>query len=118
MAERTQLKGFTIYTISTIFMTSIIYPVVAHWGWSGVGPFDGTSVSPGLMDFAGSGLVHMTGGVGALVGVIAVRPHKDRWEKPEGFSAHSVPFCALGTFFLWFVWYGFDPGSTGHEDRR
>jgi len=109
MAERTQLKGFTIYTI---FMTSIIYPTVAYWGWSGVGLFDGTSVSPGLMDFAGSGLVHMTGGVGALVGIIVVGPRKDRWEKPEEFSAHSIPFCVLGTFFLWFGWYGFNPGST------
>merc|ERR1719206_1213651 len=77
MAERTQLKGFGIYSI---LMTSFIYPVVCYWGWSGSGLLaytddKGDSVSafgPSYMDFAGSGLVHLTGGVGALIGCIAV----------------------------------------------
>merc|ERR1719436_1923674 len=57
----------------------------------------------------------MVGGVGALVGAVAVGPRVGRWEESQAaaFDGHSVPFCVLGTFFLWFGWYGFNPGSTG-----
>jgi len=116
MAERTQLKGFGTFTV---LMTSIIYPLIVRWAWSGTGFLnnaDGEStVGPALMDFAGSGVVHLAGGVGALVGAAAVGPRKDRWEpgNENQFSGHSIPFCVLGTFFLWFGWYGFNPGSTG-----
>jgi len=119
MAERTQLKGFAIYSF---LMTSWIYPVVCYWGWSGSGILnytddDGKGVSgfgPGYMDFAGSGIVHLVGGVGALVGSICVGARKDRFDitKEDEFAAHSVPYCVLGTFCLWFGWYGFNPGST------
>merc|ERR1719460_2878059 len=119
MAERTQLKGFAIYSV---FMTAFIYPFVAYWGWSGNGFLNyaddnGKSVSafgPWYMDFAGSGIVHLVGGVGALVGAVCVGPRKDRFDetKQAEFDAHSIPFCVLGTFCLWFGWYGFNPGST------
>merc|ERR1719399_676256 len=120
MAERTQLKGFAIYTL---FMTAFIYPITVYWGWSGSGFLsytddDGKSVSafgPWYKDFAGSGLVHMVGGVGALCGCVIVGPRKGRFE-PEvdqaEFTAHSIPFVVLGTMTLWFGWYGFNPGST------
>jgi len=120
MAERTKLRGFATYTV---LMTSIIYPIVIWWGWSGAGLLNyadenGDSksvVGPALMDFAGSGLVHLVGGVGALCGAVIVGPRSGRWDasKEAEFGAHSVPFCVLGTFFLWFGWYGFNPGSTG-----
>mmetsp|Transcript_7812 Transcript_7812/g.24875 ORF Transcript_7812/g.24875 Transcript_7812/m.24875 type:complete len:472 (+) Transcript_7812:59-1474(+) len=121
MAERTQLKGFTTYTF---LMCTIIYPVVVFWGWSGGGFLNyaekgtGNSISavgPPVIDFAGSGLVHLVGGVGALCGAVLVGPRKGRWEPKTAaeFDGHSVPFCVLGTFFLWFGWYGFNPGSTG-----
>eukprot|EP00928_Gymnodinium_smaydae_P063516 TRINITY_DN4706_c0_g3_i1.p1 TRINITY_DN4706_c0_g3~~TRINITY_DN4706_c0_g3_i1.p1 ORF type:complete len:451 (-),score=96.05 TRINITY_DN4706_c0_g3_i1:530-1882(-) len=119
MAERTQLKGFTTFTV---LMTSIIYPIVVYWGWSGSGllnyPNDaGESVSiagPAFMDFAGSGIVHLVGGIGALCGSVIVGPRKGRFDgNDDDFIAHSIPFCVLGTFFLWFGWYGFNPGSTG-----
>lgn len=119
MAERTQLKGFTAYTV---VMTSIIYPVVVYWGWSGSGMFSYTEqgeqksvVGPALIDFAGSGLVHLTGGIGALCGAVIVGPRKGRFDNASAseFDSHSVPFCVLGTFFLWFGWYGFNAGSTG-----
>eukprot|EP00416_Gambierdiscus_australes_P007025 CAMPEP_0171147264 /NCGR_PEP_ID=MMETSP0766_2-20121228/147980_1 /TAXON_ID=439317 /ORGANISM="Gambierdiscus australes, Strain CAWD 149" /LENGTH=499 /DNA_ID=CAMNT_0011611173 /DNA_START=1 /DNA_END=1501 /DNA_ORIENTATION=- len=118
MAERTQLRGFGFFTV---LMTSIIYPCVVYWTWSGNGFLsytneDEESVSiagPAYMDFAGSGVVHMVGGVAALVGAATVGPRKDRYNASDEFGAHSVPFCALGTFFLWFGWYGFNPGSTG-----
>jgi Amt family ammonium transporter len=120
MAERTQLKAFAIY--STV-MTSFIYPAVCYWGWSGSGTLSftdsgGKSISAfgkPYKDFAGSGIVHLVGGVGAFIGSIAVGPRKGRFEDPnadEEFSAHSIPFVVLGTFILWFGWYGFNPGST------
>eukprot|EP00971_Amphidinium_carterae_P351826 6492297-Amphidinium_carterae.1 len=67
------------------------------------------------MDFAGSGLVHMVGGVAALCGTIIVGPRKGRFDpqvNQDKFLPHNVPFCVVGTFFLWFGWYGFNPGST------
>jgi len=122
MAERTQLKGFIIFTI---IVTTVIYPVVVYWGWSGngmllytakTGEKAGESVSfvgPAYADFAGSGIVHMVGGVAALCGAIVVGPRKGRWDGTgESFAPHQVPFCVLGTFCLWFGWYGFNPGST------
>eukprot|EP00929_Paragymnodinium_shiwhaense_P052191 TRINITY_DN2614_c0_g1_i3.p1 TRINITY_DN2614_c0_g1~~TRINITY_DN2614_c0_g1_i3.p1 ORF type:complete len:472 (+),score=91.68 TRINITY_DN2614_c0_g1_i3:101-1516(+) len=116
MAERTQLKGFTIYTV---LMTSIIYPFVIYWGWSGSGFLsygDGESiVGPSFIDFAGSGLVHLTGGVGALCGAIFVGARKGRFDEgvdQDEFIGHNMPFCVLGTLALWFGWYGFNPGST------
>merc|ERR1712151_728268 len=64
------------------------------------------------MDFAGSGIVHMRGGVGALVGAIAAGPREGRWANPNEFVPHSLPLVVLGTFILWFGWYGFNCGST------
>merc|ERR1719387_2834207 len=120
MAERTQLKGFAIYTL---LMTAFIYPITVYWGWSGSGFLsytndDGESVSafgPWYKDFAGSGLVHMVGGIGALCGAVIVGPRKGRFESEVDqaeYTPHSIPFVVLGTMTLWFGWYGFNPGST------
>eukprot|EP00405_Crypthecodinium_cohnii_P013575 CAMPEP_0206445124 /NCGR_PEP_ID=MMETSP0324_2-20121206/15313_1 /ASSEMBLY_ACC=CAM_ASM_000836 /TAXON_ID=2866 /ORGANISM="Crypthecodinium cohnii, Strain Seligo" /LENGTH=455 /DNA_ID=CAMNT_0053913263 /DNA_START=78 /DNA_END=1445 /DNA_ORIENTATION=+ len=120
MAERTELKGFAIFVV---FMTSWIYPVVVYWVWSGAGILNytddegnvGAANGPSLIDFAGSGVVHLVGGIGAIAGAIIVGPRKDRWAAHlvDSFDGHSIPFCVLGTFCLWFGWYGFNPGSTG-----
>merc|ERR1719235_1611718 len=119
MAERTQLKGFGIFTT---LMTSIIYPIVVYWGWSGAGMLNYAEneesksiVGPAYMDFAGSGIVHMVGGVGALCGAAVVGPRKGRFDPTvdeETFTPHNIPFTVLGTFCLWFGWYGFNSGST------
>merc|ERR1711959_83834 len=118
MAERTRLLAFGIFSI---IMTSWIYPIIVYWGWSCTGMFgytddDGESTSivggPAYMDFAGSGLVHLVGGVGAIIGALMVGPRKDRWVKEDDFAPHNIPFIVLGTFCLWFGWYGFNPGST------
>jgi len=116
IAERARLDGFTMYTV---LMTCAIYPVVIYWGWSGSGIFNYAEngaqkslVGPPLMDFAGSGLVHLVGGIGAFCGTLLVGTGVGRWEAEEDFEAHSIPFCVVGTFFLWFGWYGFNPGST------
>jgi Amt family ammonium transporter len=103
-------------------LTACIYPGVAYWGWSGEGFLsytddDGESVSifgSWYRDFAGSGIVHLTGGIGALVGSICVGPRKGRFDSAddEEFTSDNIPFIVLGTFCLWFGWYGFNPGST------
>jgi len=111
MAERTSIVGYLVYTI---VISGFIYPVVVKWTWGG--GFVATW-NNGLLDFAGSGIVHMTGGVAALVGAKIVGPRKGRIE-PDGkinteeFKAHNATFQVLGTFILWFGWYGFNPGST------
>ena len=74
----------------------------------------------GAIDLAGSGPVHMTGGVTALVAAIILGPRVGRFydlngtplEEPHDFPPHSVALQFLGTFCLWFGWYGFNPGST------
>lgn len=79
-------------------------------------PFRGV----GVVDFAGSGVVHLCGGATALVAAIVLGPRKGRFydedgnplETPHNFPAHSVSLQVLGTFILWFGWYGFNPGSA------
>merc|ERR1711935_1074623 len=74
----------------------------------------------GVIDFAGSGVVHMTGGATALVAAIILGPRRGRFydedgnalETPTDFPAHSVALQILGTFILWFGWFGFNPGSA------
>eukprot|EP00931_Biecheleriopsis_adriatica_P023738 TRINITY_DN1492_c0_g1_i1.p1 TRINITY_DN1492_c0_g1~~TRINITY_DN1492_c0_g1_i1.p1 ORF type:complete len:488 (-),score=98.45 TRINITY_DN1492_c0_g1_i1:36-1361(-) len=104
VAERVNFPGYCVFSF---MMTSFIYPVVVAWTW-GYG-FLGAN---NYMDFAGSGIVHMTGGVGALVGAIIAGPRYGRWEHSDEFAQHSLPLVVLGTFILWFGWYGFNCGST------
>jgi len=109
VAERVQFPGYLVFTI---VMTSWIYPVVVHWTW-GYGWLAGGGINDtGFMDFAGSGIVHMCGGVGALVGAAVVGPRSGRFDGEESFDPHSLPLIVLGTFILWFGWYGFNCGST------
>mmetsp|Transcript_33904 Transcript_33904/g.62819 ORF Transcript_33904/g.62819 Transcript_33904/m.62819 type:complete len:577 (-) Transcript_33904:194-1924(-) len=119
VAERVQFPAYIVYTF---FMTSFIYPVVVAWCWSSNGwltpkgseDAKGHLNEVGFNDFAGSGIVHMTGGVGALVGAIISGPRKGRFDIPqkESFDPHNLPLVVLGTFILWFGWYGFNCGST------
>jgi len=107
VAERVNFTGYCIFSL---VMTAFIYPVVVAWTWGYGWLVPVTSV--GYMDFAGSGIVHMAGGVGALVGAACAGPRKNRWEDPGAFDPHSLPLIVLGTFVLWFGWYGFNCGST------
>lgn len=118
VAERCQFIAYLAYTTA---LTGVIYPVVVNWGWSSHGwlsPWTGTEPylgANGMIDFAGSGIVHMTGGVAALVGAIFLGPRTGRFS-PSGecidMPGHSSVLVALGTFILWFGWYGFNPVST------
>lgn len=121
IAERCKMSAYLCYSL---FLTSFVYPVIVHSIWSGNGfltafnpdPFLGT----GMVDFAGSGVVHMTGGATALVAAIILGPRAGRFydadgnalEVPTDFAGHSSALAVLGTFVLWVGWYGFNPGSA------
>mmetsp|Transcript_15375 Transcript_15375/g.36233 ORF Transcript_15375/g.36233 Transcript_15375/m.36233 type:complete len:443 (-) Transcript_15375:162-1490(-) len=107
VAERVKSPTYAVYAFC---MTSFIYPVVVAWTW-GYGWLDSV-LDVGYMDFAGSAIVHLTGGVSALAGTVVLGPRKGRFENPEEFECHNLPLVVLGTFALWFGWYGFNPGST------
>lgn len=115
MAERTKFGSYIIYTV---FITGLIYPIVSHWIWDAGGFISAFAEEPmngvGMVDFAGSTVVHSVGGWAALVGAIMVGARKGRFVNGQvnAFPGHSLPLGVLGVFILWFGWYGFNPGST------
>jgi len=120
VAERCRLEGYFVYTI---VLTTFIYPIVVHWAWSKTGwmsPFykdsngDPYLSKNGFLDFAGSGVVHTTGGFAGLIGAIAIgqrREFRDPLLRKQ-LKGHSVLLCSLGVSILWMGWYGFNCGST------
>lgn len=121
VAERCKMSAYLCYSV---FLTGFVYPVIVHSIWNAKGFLSAFNANPfngiGMIDFAGSGVVHMTGGTTALVAAIILGPRKGRFydevgnplEEPVVFQPHSVALQVLGTFLLWFGWYGFNPGST------
>jgi Amt family ammonium transporter len=106
MAERTKFVSYMIYSF---LISAIIYPIVVHWTWGG-----GWLYELGYHDFAGSGIVHMTGGVAALVGAAILGPRIGKYGpdgKPRAIPGHSIPFAIIGVFILLVGWFGFNPGS-------
>ncbi|QEN06481.1 ammonium transporter [Oceanispirochaeta crateris] len=107
MAERMKFQAYLIYSF---LISAFIYPVIGHWVWGG-----GWLASIGFNDFAGSGVVHTTGGVAALIGTILLKPRMGKY-RPDGtikmIAGHNIPLASLGVFILWFGWFGFNPGST------
>lgn len=112
VAERCKMAAYLCYSI---FLTGFVYPVIVHSIWSSNGflsAFNNDSLfrDVGNIDFAGSGVVHMTGGITALIAAIVLGPRKGRFydedgnplEKPVTFQPHSVALQVLGTFILWF----------------
>ncbi|KAJ4769934.1 Ammonium transporter [Rhynchospora pubera] len=116
IAERTQ---FGAYLIFSTFLTGFVYPVVVHWVWSSVGWLSPNSSTPlfgsGAIDFAGSGVVHLVGGVAGLWGSLIEGPRLGRFDvlsgKPFPIRGHNPTLVVLGTFLLSFGWFGFNPGS-------
>ncbi|MYK18008.1 ammonium transporter [Candidatus Poribacteria bacterium] len=111
MAERTQFKSYLIYSV---FITGVIYPIVGHWIWGG-----GWLSNLGMSDFAGSTVVHSTGGWLALTGAIVLGPRMGKYDSegnPRPIAGHNLPLAALGVFILWLGWFGFNPGSQMGAD--
>ena len=108
MAERTKFKSYIIFSA---VISAVIYPVVVRWQWGGGWLFQ---LSTPFHDFAGSSLVHMTGGIAAAVGAALLGPRIGRYSadgRPRAIPGHSIPFAILGCFILLVGWYGFNAGS-------
>ncbi len=106
VAERIKIWPFFIFAV---LMSGFIYPVSMGWQWGG-----GWLSTSGFSDFAGSTLVHACGGAAALAGVIVLGARAGRFTSQGGkrvmvpFAASSIPLTTLGTFLLWFGWFGFN----------
>ena len=124
IAERTQQRA---YILSSSLMVAVVYPVVAHWLWSDRGWLSRRGTSPvlgGAFDFAGGGVVHVTGGVMALVAARIVGPRAGRFappgqprQPPVKMQGNSAVLVALGTVLLWIGWLGFNCGSIADITR-
>jgi len=111
MAERTKFVSYLIYSV---VISAFVYPVVGHWIWGG-----GWLGSLGMVDFAGSTVVHSVGGWAGLVGAVLLGPRVGKYVQNGGrrkssraIPGHNIPLAALGVFILWFGWFGFNAGST------
>ena len=108
MAERTKFVSYCLYSL---IISAIIYPISGGWVWNE----NGWLFQKGYIDFAGSTVVHMVGGIAGLVGAIILGPRIGKYgkdKKPRAILGHSITLGALGVFLLWFGWFGFNPGST------
>ena len=105
-AERIKVWPFMIFAA---FMTGIIYPIYGSWTWGG-----GWLTEMGFSDFAGSTLVHSVGGWAALTGCLILGPRAGKYGadgKISPIAGANMPLACLGTFILWFGWFGFNGGS-------
>ena len=106
VAERMKLWSFLAFAV---VMTGFIYPIEGYWKWGG-----GYLNEAGFLDFAGSGVVHMTGAVAALAGVMLLGARKGKYASDgtvNPIPGANLPLATLGTFLLWFGWFGFNGGS-------
>jgi Amt family ammonium transporter len=115
LAERWKFSAFCVFTI---FVGGLIYPLYANWVWGG-GWLSQLGTNAGLghghVDFAGSSVVHMTGGVMALVTARLLGARRGKYNKDGSANAipgHNIPMAMIGTFILCFGWFGFNAGST------
>jgi len=122
VAERCKMSAYLCYSV---FLTAVVYPVIVHAGWASDGFLSAFNtgnlyMDQGAIDFAGSAVVHLTGGTTALIAAVILGPRRGRFydddgqplETPGIIKGHSAALQVLGTFILWFGWYGFNPGSA------
>ncbi len=115
MAERWTFKSFVIYAF---FIAMFTYPLYASWVWGGgwlsqLGKNFG--LGHGVLDFAGSSVVHMVGGISALAGAIVLGPRMGKFKAdgtPNAIPGHHIPMAVVGCLILFFGWFGFNSGST------
>jgi Amt family ammonium transporter len=107
VAERIRFISFVLFTF---VIATIMYPVTGHWIWGG-----GWLGSLGMLDFAGSTVVHSVGGWAGLAGILLLGPRIGKYRpdgRPKPIYGHNLSSATLGVFVLWFGWFGFNPGST------
>ncbi len=109
VAERTKTQAYLAYSF---MIGAIIYPLYGHWVWGGgwLGALDAINL-PGAADYAGSGVVHAVGGFIALAGAAVVGPRIGKYNADGSsnvISGHNVPYVIIGTFILFFGWFGFN----------
>jgi Amt family ammonium transporter len=108
MAERTKFNAYLMYSAA---ITLIIYPVSGHWAWGGGWL---SQMGTPFHDFAGSSVVHMVGGMAAMIGASVLGPRIGKYDKngkAKAIPGHSITLATLGVFILWVGWFGFNPGS-------
>lgn len=112
MAERTKFLAYCVYSG---FISAIVYPIEAGWVWNS----RGWLVQLGYVDFAGSSVIHMVGGLSALLGAWMLGPRLGKYSKEKNgkvqvnaIPGHSLTLGALGCFILWFCWYGFNGAAA------
>ncbi|MDP2919780.1 MAG: ammonium transporter [Dehalococcoidia bacterium] len=113
VAERMKITAYLAYSF---IIGALIYPVYGKWVWGG-GWLSTLAIGDavGARDFAGSGVVHMVGGLAALIGAWMVGPRIGKFNKdgtPNVIKGHNLPYVVIGTFILFFGWFGFNTGST------
>ena len=115
MAER--LK-FSAFVVMSLWVSMIIYPIFGSWVWGGgwlAGLGKTLGFGHGAVDFAGSSVVHMVGGMVGLAGALVIGPRIGKFNKDgsaNSIPGHNIPMAVLGTIILFFGWFGFNPGST------
>lgn len=122
LAERCKMEAYLCYSF---FLTGFVFPVAAHSLWSSAGFLSWSNSDPvfgvGCIDFAGGAVIHVTGGTTALIATYLLGSRRGRFydlrtgdelEYPRTMPGHSVSLQVLGTFILWFGWFGFNAGSA------
>jgi len=115
MAERVK---YSAVVITSFFISMFFYPMYANWVWGGgwlssLGSKFG--LGHGVVDFAGSAVVHSMGGMLALAGAIVIGPRIGKFKKDgtsRAFPGHDIPMAIIGTIILFFCWFSFNAGST------
>ncbi|TDG00491.1 ammonium transporter [Paenibacillus piri] len=108
VAERINFHAYILFTVA---MTGFIYPIAGHWVWS----TGGWLGSLGMIDFAGSAVIHGLGGSAALAAAMFIGPRIGKFSEngtPNIVPPSNLPLASVGAFILWFGWFGFNSGST------
>ena len=122
MAERTKFLSYCIYSL---VISAVVYPIEAHWVWGG-GWLTNAFAGVYYVDFAGSSLIHMVGGISSFIGAIILGPRWGKYLDKDGkptlerrkavhvraIPGHNLTIGALGVFILWFCWYGFNGAAA------